>query len=268
MVVGIWLGWRQLRAAQRLPFFTLRHRRTGEGWRLILLGFLLGLFGLITRLFGRQAAFIFITPTPTLSPTPSATATATITLTPSITPTPSVTPTPSTTPTSSVTPTPQVPEALTVLFRDTVTPRPEAVFSPVEFSLRLDSGNRPVSPAASFSNPISILYGAFTYDFFDDGVRWTAIWYRDGEIVCSETKPWDGGTGGSGYTECSPRAGFQPGEYEVQMFLGEQWRVSGSFSIEGPPVTTTPSPTATASATASSTPSPTPPLSPTPQQTP
>ncbi len=247
MILAIWLGWRRLRAAQRLPFFTLRQRRSGEGWRLIVLGFGLGLFGLITRLFGPQAVFVFITPTPTLSPTPTVTLTPTITLTPSVTPTPSITPTASITPTPTVTPTPQVPEALTVLFQDTVTPRPEAVFSPIEVSARIDSLNRAISPTEQFENPVPILYGAFTYDFMDDGARWTAIWYLGTEIVCSETKPWDGGSGGFGYTECNPAAGFQPGDYEVQMFLGTQWRVSATFSVTGPAVPFTPTVSATPS---------------------
>jgi hypothetical protein len=241
MLLMIWLGWSRLRGAQRLPYFTLRHQRVGEGWRLILLGFALGAFGLITRLLGKQVVFIFITPTPTSRPTATATFTPTITLTPSITPTASLTPTPSATPTSTITPTPEVPEALTVLFRDTVTPRPEAVFSPIEISRRIDSLNRAVSPQANFENPIEILYGAFTYDFLDDGVRWTAIWYRGSAIVCSETKPWDGGTGGFGYTECSPSDGFQPGKYEVQMFLGESWIVSAAFTVDGEPGSPTPS---------------------------
>jgi hypothetical protein len=241
MLLTIWLGWRGLRSAQRLPFFTLRHRRVGESWRLILLGFALGAFGLVTRLFGKQVAFVFITPTPTTPPTATATLTPTITPTPSTTPTASVTPTASATPTPTITPTPEVPEALTVLFRETITPRPEAVFSEIELARRIDSLNRAVSPQASFENPIEILYGAFTYDFLDDGVRWTAIWYRGSSIICSETKPWDGGTGGYGYTECSPRDGYMPGDYEVQMFLGESWVVSARFSVEEQPATPTPS---------------------------
>ncbi|MGH2621630.1 MAG: hypothetical protein ACRDHG_13845 [Anaerolineales bacterium] len=230
----IWLGYRRVRAAQQLPYFTLRQRRVREGWRLILLGFALGIFGLFARLFGAQAVQVLITATPSLTPTPSVTPTATVTLTPSITSTPTVTLTPSITATPSATSTPGIPEALTVLFRETVTPRPEAVFSPLEFSQRLDRLNRAIGPAAAFENPVEILFGAFTYDAMDDGVRWTALWYFGAEIVCSETKPWDGGTGGYGYTECAPLNGFQPGEYEARMFLGETWKVSGRFLIVGP----------------------------------
>ena len=231
MPIFLWLGWRRLRRAQKVPFFGLRQQRIREGWRLILLGFALGFFGLVTRLFGSQAAAVIITPIPSDTPKPSETPTPTLTLTPSITPTASISPTASVTPTPSVTATPAIPEGLTVLFRETVTPRPEAAFSSIEMSRRLDILNRAIGPAIDFENPIDILYGAFTYNFLDDGVRWTAIWYLNSQIVCSETKPWDGGTGGYGYTECRPENGWLPGEYEIQMFLGTKWIVSSRFSV-------------------------------------
>ena len=243
MPLLLWLGWRTLRGAQAIPFFTLRSQRIREGWRLILLGFALGFFGLVTRVFGPQAVAVIVTPTPSNTPNPTLTPTPTLTLPPSITPTASVTPTASITPTPSATSTPEIPEGLTVLFRETITPRPEAVFSTIEISRNLDTLNRAVAPASGFENPIDALFGAFTYDFLEDGVRWTAIWYFESSIVCSETKPWDGGTGGYGYTECEPLQGWQPGEYEVQMFLGKNWIVSSRFRIDGSPPTPTPSPT-------------------------
>jgi hypothetical protein len=241
----IWLGYQRIRAAQQLPYFTLRRQRLREGWRLVGLGFSLGLFGLFTRLFGAQAALVLITPTPSLTPTPTLTPTASVTPTPSITPTASATLTPSITPTPSATPTPEIPGALTVLFRETITPRPEAVFSQLEFAGQLDRLNRAIRPAEAFDNPIGRLFGAFTYDGLDDGVRWTALWYFGSQIVCSETKPWDGGTGGYGFTECEPEGGFPPGEYEVRMFLGVVWQVSGRFLVVGPVPTSVPTGTPT-----------------------
>jgi len=48
--------------------------------------------------------------------------------------------------------------------------------------------------------------------------------------ICSETKPWDGSTGGYGYTQCNPSSEqWQPGDYEVQLFVGLTWISSGSF---------------------------------------
>jgi hypothetical protein len=50
------------------------------------------------------------------------------------------------------------------------------------------------------------MYGGFDYNNTLPGVQWTALWYRNGQLVCYETEPWreEWGTGGiSGYTECS-----------------------------------------------------------------
>jgi len=71
--------------------------------------------------------------------------------------------------------------------------------------------------------------------------QWTALWFRDGELVCFESFPWNGGSGGFGFTECTlPPSEWLPGEYEVQIFVGETWKVSGYFTVTGTPPTSTP----------------------------
>jgi hypothetical protein len=239
VLIAAVLGWIEINRARRLPFFLLRRERISRGWRILLLAALLGASAVVVRLFGRPAAYIIMQPTPSNTPTATKTHTPTITMTPTITLTPSISPTPTITGTPTPTTTPQIPDAITVLFSETVTPNPEAVFSPVEVSDRIDSINRAIDPGASWSNPLQILFGAFTYDFLEDGVRWTAIWYLENEVVCVESEPWTGGTGGYGYTECSPASGWEPGDYEIQLFLGEEWKISTRFTVLGNAVTST-----------------------------
>ena len=50
---------------------------------------------------------------------------------------------------------------------------------------------------------------------------------------------WDGGTGGYGYTECLPEGGWAEGSYEVQVFIGDQWKSSARFDVLGDPATAT-----------------------------
>ena len=139
-----------------------------------------------------------------------------------------------------------------MLYQDDPTPQPEAVLSPILVATRLTNFNIPIEPADSFDNPVDRLYGAFSYDHMNDGVRWTAFWNRGGETICFETKPWDGGTGGYGYTDCLPEGGWPEGEYEIQIFVGAEWEVSTRFLIRGD------RPTATVTASVAITPSPTP----------
>ena len=230
MILAAWLGWRQIRAASRLPFFMLRRKRAGVGWRLILLAAATGIFAVAVSLYGRQAAYMLVSPTPSMTPTPTISPTASITPTPTITPIPSITPTPSATPTPTETGTPELPYGVFVRIRETVTPNPSSVFSPIEVARRLVS-YQPVDPSDTFLQPVGRLFGAFEYDFLEDGTAWTALWYRGPDLVCVERKPWDGGTGGRGFTECLPEGGWITGSYEIQMFLGETWKVSTRFEI-------------------------------------
>lgn len=236
LLLLVWSGWRLIRGSGGLRFYALRRQRQRSGWRLIGVGLLLGSAGVAVQVFGQRVAYSIVPPTPSITPSPTVTFTPTITLTPTITDTPEASATP------TETGTPSLPEAMLVTFRETVTPSPDAVFSPIVIATRLDGFNRPLDGSAIFTRPPRRLLGAFTYDGLSDGVRWSALWWRGEALVCRESKPWDGGTGGYGYTECEPETGWAPGEYEVQMFLGETWWTSSRFSVADPNSTATPTP--------------------------
>ncbi|HAF62099.1 MAG TPA: hypothetical protein DCK95_07225, partial [Anaerolineaceae bacterium] len=73
--------------------------------------------------------------------------------------------------------------------------------------------------------------------------QWTALWFREGELICMETLPWNGGSGGYGYSECQQDADkWQPGNYSVQIFVGETWKQTGTFRIVGNSGIETPQP--------------------------
>ncbi len=156
---------------------------------------------------------------------------------------PSQTFTPSVSDTPTLTLTPFLPVAIEALFEGQVTPNPDAVFTAIRFSTKFD-GLNPVDPKTVFELPIESMYGGFDYNNTVPGAQWTALWYRNGELVCFETKPWDGGTGGiGGYTECSePLDGWQAGSYEVQIFMGYEWKVVGRFIVLDNLITPSPTP--------------------------
>jgi hypothetical protein len=205
--------------------------------------FALFLFGCAFWLpfYGEPFIYVYYPPSPTPSLTPTITPTPTISPVPTITLTPTITNTPSTTDTPTLTTTPFIPLAVEALFGGAVTPNPEAVFTAIQFSTKFDKGE-PVDPKTVFELPIGTMYGGFDYNNTIPGVQWTALWYRNGEFIHYETKPWDGGTGGiGGYTECTnPTGGWLPGSYEVQIFMGYEWKVVGRFVILGELPTPTP----------------------------
>jgi type VI secretion system secreted protein VgrG len=95
----------------------------------------------------------------------------------------------------------------------------------------------------------------FTYDQMVPGSQWTALWYRDGQLVHFETIPWDGTTGGYGFAEWeAPEEEWLPGTYQVQIFAGLEWKVVDQFVLQGDAPTKIPTATLTTTQTPSRTP--------------
>jgi hypothetical protein len=254
---GLWAGIRSIRKARSLKFFRMRRDRMVRGWRLLLLSIALILIAVLTSRFAEPVAYNFFPPTVTPTLTPTVTLTPTISLTPTITPTPTITLTPSISDTPTITPTPHMPLLIEDLFTSTTTPSPDAVFSPLQFATALDEDFLPVNPATVFQNPVGHLYAQFTYDKMTPGAQWTALWYYGNELVYYETDPWDGGTGGVGYTDWEPVPYlWLAGEYQVQIFVGLSWKTSGRFTVEGQPPTAVPSATSTPTLVPTSSPRP------------
>ncbi len=109
-----------------------------------------------------------------------------------------------------------------------------------------------------------------------NGSQWSSLWYRDGVLVYYESAPWNGGTGGYGYTDWDPKPeDWLPGNYDVQIFVGTEFKISGQFVVTGTPIagpTTTATPlsglSTTGAPSGSATPQSTPSGSATPQNTP
>ena len=233
--------------ARQVPYFRLRREQMVRGWRNITTAVILIIVGFVLNKFAEPVAYSFFPPSPTPSLTPTISPTPTITQTPTITLSPTITNTPSITDTPTITPTPHIPLAIEAQFEGDLTPPANTAFSPLQFTNRgIDSLHRPINPESNFENPVGIMYAFFTYDGMVDGIQWTALWFRDGKIIHYETNPWDGGSGGAGYSDWQPDAeSWLPGEYQVQIFVGFDWQRSGIFIVEGDPLTSTPTPSLT-----------------------
>src|SRR5258705_5980954 len=86
------------------------------------------------------------------------------------------------------------------------------------------------------------------------GSQWTALWYRDGQLVHYDTIPWDEKVGGYGITDWkAPASEWLPGTYEVQIFVGLDWKVVGQFILQVDAPTAIPALTWTPSRTPSPT---------------
>jgi hypothetical protein len=254
LLASLWIGIRSIQNGRRLVYFRLRQQRISYGWRMI--GFGIGLAGLVFFMsrFGEPIAYSFFQPSPTPSEIPTVTLTPTITVSPTITLTPTITETPSITDTPTMTPTPFIPPAIVMKFKSVVTPNPAALFSPLNFGREIDLKTYTlVNDGTVFLNPIRRIVALFSFDGMSTGVQWTVLWYRDGQLVYDDTAPWQDTTGGYGFAErvAAPDE-WLPGNYEVQIFVGQEWKSVGRFVVQGQPDTATPThvPTSTIADTA------------------
>jgi len=225
-ILTIVRGYRQFREGQRLQYFQKRRAQRKSTVFIMLFGCLILALAFLVSRFLEPAIYTVYVPssTPTLTPT--------LTLTPTITDTPTPTLIPSATPIPLYTPTPLLSIIISSQFTSEVTPQPNAVFSPLSFSKKITKNYQAIDPAEVFTAPIDIMYATFTYDNMTRDAQWTALWFREGELICMESIPWNGASGGYGYTECKqvPEQ-WLPGNYSVQIFVGETWKQTGTFRI-------------------------------------
>ena len=257
-VAMVFTAVRAFREAGRLRFFLKKRELLGRAWRFVLFALLIAGGAIIINTFAEPMVYQVFPPSPTVTQTP------TITLTPTITVTPTVTITPTMTQTPEFTSTPIMPAVISQDFTSVTTPNPNARFSPPVFSRQIDDDYQPIEIADTFENPVEKIFGTFSYESMVTNSQWTALWFRDGELVSYESIPWNGSSGGFGYTESNLRPDqWLPGTYEVQIFVGETWKSSGLFTITGIPPTPTITETATITTTPTRTLTPTATLTPT-----
>jgi hypothetical protein len=246
----VMLALRAFREAGRLRFFLKKRALLGRAWQFVFFAALTVVVAFLINGFAEPATYKFFEPSPTPTNTP------TITSTPTITQTPTITNTPTITPTLEFTPTPELPAVISQDFTSEVTPNAGAVFSGIAFSRSLDDDYQPIDADDTFENPVDKIHASYSFNNMTLGTQWTALWFRDGELLDYETLPWRGASGGYDFALLDlPGEEWLPGEYELQLYIGSDWEVTGNFTVTGlaPTPTITPTPTQTLSPTATQT---------------
>jgi hypothetical protein len=254
---------RTMQKSRRWSDYRLRRRYVVQAQTSLVISFLLGSIAGAIFLFyqGRE------TPSAPAGPFPTVTSPATLTSAPTATGAPTETPsevpdTPTATaftptliipPTLAVTATPALPIAVEAMVEGTATPVYELDFGRLRFSTEI-ADYRLVAPGEAFHNPIKHMYAVFTYQPIGVKVQWTALWYQNGELKNVDTSSWSSYPAGIGVVDWArDPSEWQAGDYELQIFVGTGWKISGRFALEGEPPTVTatlpPSPTASATLT-------------------
>jgi len=234
----------QLIRARRARYYVLRRDALKRARRHILVSLVLQAVAVLLLLVALYLPVGTSAPLPSPSATPIVAPTLTQTPTPRPSRTPTTTPTrrPTATPPFIPTPTQAVPppEIAMSPLPSAVPPGEEALIAVITLATEEDAAGQPVDPGSEFSPGDHRVYLFFTYEGMDDGVQTTFAWYKDEEFIdfCSDTWLWglvegrDWGDSGRSSYFCRPPSGWEPGTYEIRVFIETRLQGIAPFAIE------------------------------------
>jgi hypothetical protein len=104
----------------------------------------------------------------------------------------------------------------------------------------VDANDQPVDPGTEFAPGDYRMYVFFTYEGMNEGATTTFAWYGNGEFIdfCSDTWAWDLAEGrrwgekGRTSFYCRPPGGWEPGVYEIHVFIEDRLQGVAGFEIK------------------------------------
>jgi len=223
----------QLVKARRAPYYVMRRDALAQAKRWMLAA-------LVAQALAVVLLFVILyltalVPTSVAAPTVTLTSvpTPTSTLRPTRTPTTAPTRRPTATPPFIPTPTQAIP-----LPEPALSPLPSAVpagedarIAIITLAAGLDDGGQPVDPGAEFPPGDHRVYLFVSYEGLADGVAWTFAVYHEGEFLDGTTQLWEWGEQGTTYFDYKPPQGYEPGVYEMRLFIEDRAQAVAQFVI-------------------------------------
>lgn len=119
---------------------------------------------------------------------------------------------------------------------DTVEPTaellPETTITPLVFSTEIDDDYKPSAPRRVFGEGFYTIYATFDYDEMVEGMAWSWIWRRNGDVVNGGNELWAYGDDGPGWIYYEPPEGFQPGDYTLEVWVNGELFQRAGLTIE------------------------------------
>lgn len=236
----------------RTDVYWRRRRDAGQrGWQLFVLGTTLVVIGGAACLLTVVSGSLFeknkpsgtkiagrgtVTPAPSSSPSLAGPVTPSIAA-PGLTPTAAVTATPvivivTTTPvyTPTETPFPTFTPYLTPL-ASSVTPPPQAQITITALDDQISDASTPVNPRTTFDAGTKRIYLFVQFKNMAQGVLLTRNLYRDGTLIDGGLYQWGLDPEGTSYFFFGNDTGFEPGHYEIRLYLGSKENGTPASSI-------------------------------------
>lgn len=95
----------------------------------------------------------------------------------------------------------------------------ESNLGTLSFSTEVSDEYEAVAPRQLFAEGFYTLYATFDYEALNDGMVWSWVWRRDGDVVEGGNEVWAYGQEGPGYIFFSPEEGFQAGQYSLDVWV-------------------------------------------------
>lgn len=108
----------------------------------------------------------------------------------------------------------------------------EASFTNLVFSTEINDDYDPVSPRRTFVEGFFTIYATFDYVGMADGMAWSWVWRRDGEVINGGNELWQYADDGPGWIYFEPPEGYAPGQYTLEVWVNGELFQQGSFVVE------------------------------------
>ena len=119
---------------------------------------------------------------------------------------------------------------------DTVEPTaellPETTITPLVFSTELDDEYKTSAPPRVSGEGFYTISAIFDYDELVEGLAWSWIWRRNGDVVNGGNELWAYGDDGPGWIYYEPPEGFQPGDYTLEVWVNGELFQRAGLTIE------------------------------------
>lgn len=109
---------------------------------------------------------------------------------------------------------------------------PDTAITPLIFSTEIDDNYKPVAPRRVFGEGFFTIYATFDYEHMAEGMAWTWIWRRNGDVVNGGNELWAYGDDGPGWIYYEPPEGFAPGDYTLELWVNGELFQRAGLTIE------------------------------------
>lgn len=101
----------------------------------------------------------------------------------------------------------------------------------LSFSTDITGDYQALDPSHRFTQGYFTLYATFAYEQMTDGMVWSWVWRRNGDVVDGGNQVWSYGNEGPGYVYLRPEEGFGLGDYFIDIWVNGEQMAGSNFTV-------------------------------------